>query len=264
MYKLIASDLDGTLLQNGSQALTPETIPLICRLQKHGVVFTAASGRQYPNLYRLFGEASPDMAFICENGALVAYHDKIIQKSVMPPASTHQLIHDILDRPGCEVLISGEATSYLLPKKESFLNRMQNIVKNNVRIVSSVADIPEDIIKVSVYEEAGIMEHSAGYFTDRWQDTFKCTVSGYGWLDFVRHDVNKGTALLALMKHLGVQPSQTAAFGDNYNDLEMLSCAGDGYVMDNAAEDIRRRYHLHTARVEDTLQAFLDAADKAV
>ena len=197
------------------------------------------------------------MAFICENGALVVYHDTVIQKSVMPPADTHVLIQDILNRPGCEVLISGEATSYLLPKTDSYLNRMQNIVKNNVRVISSLDEIPEDIIKVSVYEEAGIMEHSAGYFIDRWQNTFKCTVSGFGWLDFVRHDVNKGTAFLALMEHLGIPASETAAFGDNYNDLEMLSCAGDGYVMDNAVPDIRNRYRLHTARVEDTLAAWL-------
>ncbi len=257
MYKLIASDLDGTLLLNGSQALTPETIPLIRRLQERGVVFTAASGRQYPNLYRLFGEAAPKMAFICENGALVVYRDEVICKAVMPLPLTHELIYDILDRPGCEVLISGEATSYLLPKTDSYLNRMQNIVKNNVKVVQALDEIPEDIIKVSVYEEAGIMEHSAGYFIDRWQKHFKCTVSGHGWLDFVRFDVNKGTAFTALAEHLGINTADTAAFGDNYNDLEMLDCAGAGYVMAHAVPDIRDRYPLHCTRVEDTLQKFL-------
>lgn len=49
MIKLIASDLDGTLLQNGAQALTPRAIDLISRLCDAGIHFVSASGRQYDN-----------------------------------------------------------------------------------------------------------------------------------------------------------------------------------------------------------------------
>lgn len=92
MIKLIASDLDGTLLQNGSQALTSRAVPLICRLAEKGILFAAASGRQYPNLVRLFGAAAKDMAFICENGAFAVYRDEVIAKAVMEPISTGRLI----------------------------------------------------------------------------------------------------------------------------------------------------------------------------
>ena len=54
MIKLIASDLDGTLLLNHAQSLNPGTAELIHELTKQGRIFAAASGRQYPNLYRLF------------------------------------------------------------------------------------------------------------------------------------------------------------------------------------------------------------------
>ena len=54
MIKLIASDLDGTLLHNGAQKLTPRAIELIHELTQKGVHFVAASGRQYPALARLF------------------------------------------------------------------------------------------------------------------------------------------------------------------------------------------------------------------
>lgn len=49
MIKLIASDLDGTLLQNEAQELTPRAIELIRALTQKGVHFVAASGRQYAN-----------------------------------------------------------------------------------------------------------------------------------------------------------------------------------------------------------------------
>lgn len=54
MIKLIASDLDGTLLQNGAQTVSEQAIQLIEKLLDNGIHFTAASGRQYNNLRRLF------------------------------------------------------------------------------------------------------------------------------------------------------------------------------------------------------------------
>lgn len=53
MIKLIASDLDGTLLQNDAQALTPRAIDLISKLCDAGIHFVSASGRQYDNQKRV-------------------------------------------------------------------------------------------------------------------------------------------------------------------------------------------------------------------
>lgn len=256
MIKLIASDLDNTLLQNGSQMLTPRAIPLILRLAENGILFVAASGRQYPNLLRLFGKAADSMAFICENGSFVTYQDNIIAKTGMEPSSTRLLIKDILAKEGCEVLISGERTSYVLPKTTQFLSHMQDTVKNNVQIIHNLNEIPEEIIKVSVYEKEGIAKH-APYFLERFGTVAKCTVSDLHWIDFVHPDVNKGTALSSLLAHLSIRPDEAAAFGDNYNDLEMLSLVGSGFVMENAAPEIKARFCHCTACVEDTLENFL-------
>ncbi len=257
MIKIIATDLDGTLLQNGAQTVSERAIEQIIALSKKGILFVAASGRQYPNLFRLFGKASANMGFICENGALVMYKDKVISKSKMDHALALELMEDIYNREGCEVLISGQATSYLKPKTESYLYRMTSIVKNNVILVDDFASIPEDIIKISAYEATGIVEGSASYFTEKWQDRAKCTVSGKGWIDFVNPNVNKGTAMKSLATYLNIPHDETMAFGDNYNDLEMLDFVKYGYVMDNAVEDIKSRYEYHTNLVEDTLDEIL-------
>ena len=75
--KFIASDLDGTLLLNGAQKVSEELIPLIKRLNDEGIIFCAASGRQYPNLRRLFGEVADELMYICENGSVIIYKDKL-------------------------------------------------------------------------------------------------------------------------------------------------------------------------------------------
>ena len=62
MIKLIASDLDGTLLQNGSQELTPRAIKLIHEITQKGIRFAAASGRQYDNERRVFHEIKDEIS----------------------------------------------------------------------------------------------------------------------------------------------------------------------------------------------------------
>jgi hypothetical protein len=253
MIKLIASDLDGTLLQNNSQSISSRMVDIIESLHKQGIIFVAASGRQYPNLYRLFEPVSKHMAFICENGGLVMYQDKVISKSPMDKTLCYELMDDIWNRDGCEILLSGQNTSYLKPKSEKYAYRMEHIVKNNVSFVEDLTSIQEDFVKISVFEEAGIVENSGDYFLNKWNNRLKCTISGHGWLDFTSPDVNKGNALMKLFDELSIDPSEAMAFGDNYNDLEMLSLVKFGYVMENAIDDIKNRYTYSAKSVEDTL-----------
>ena len=85
MIKLVASDLDGTLLLNGAQQLPEEIFPLIRELKKLGILFVAASGRQYPNMRRLFDPVADEMAFICENGALAVRNEKVFYQDNFEP-----------------------------------------------------------------------------------------------------------------------------------------------------------------------------------
>ena len=71
MIKLIASDIDGTLLPYGQKELTPRLFPLIERLWARGVLFCPASGRQYHSLRRLFAPIADHLAYLCENGAIL-------------------------------------------------------------------------------------------------------------------------------------------------------------------------------------------------
>ena len=82
--RLIASDLDGTLLLDGAQSLRPETCRLIHSLTARGIYFFAASGRQYPNLQRLFAPVKNEIGYICENGCLSFFQGEQIYKETMP------------------------------------------------------------------------------------------------------------------------------------------------------------------------------------
>ncbi|RGX55556.1 HAD family phosphatase [Anaerotruncus sp. AF02-27] len=255
MIKLIASDLDGTLLQNGAQKLNPEVFPLIRELRRKGIVFAAASGRQYPNLRRLFSPVWQDMIFLAENGALMMQHGEVIASYPVAREIGLAIIRDIETYGRCEVLLSGKHTSYLHTRSKDLAAALLYDTRNAVTIVDDFAQVDEPFLKISAFDPEGI-EHAAAHFQERWGGVVSAAVSGEEWMDFTV--ANKGGAIRLLQQKFGFQKAEMMAFGDNYNDLQMLEAVGHGYIMENAAEPLRERFPLHAKRVEDTLAAFLE------
>lgn len=253
MIKLAASDIDGTLLQNGSREIPAGVFEQIARLKERGILFAAASGRQYGNLRRLFAPVADDILYLCENGAIVYRDEEVLAKFSMPRQDALALIGQIQGNEDCEVLISGADTSYLMPKHGDYLDHIRYFVGNHVTIIEDAESIPEDIIKVSAYCRSG----AAGYdrpMGDPWRDRFHAAVAGEKWLDFTLAD--KGKGMDALCRALHIAPEEVAAFGDNFNDLPMLEMVGMPYVM--------RGSNLHRAggygmKVTDSVEAVLRA-----
>ena len=253
MIRLVASDIDGTLLLGGAQAIDPEIFRQIARLREKGILFCPASGRQYDSLRRLFAPAAGELAYLCENGAVLfgpGSPGPLLGKTAMDRTLALQLCRDILDHPECEVLISGVNTSYLCPKNRDIVDHIRYFVGNNICLLSRPEEVPEDLVKVSAYCRLGT-EGPRQALVPKWGEVFRAAVAGEKWLDFTLAD--KGTGLCALCAATGVTPAQVLAIGDNYNDLPMLELAGAPYIMENAAEDLRRRFPRRCARVEALL-----------
>ena len=73
--KLIAADMDGTLLDSKGR-LNPEFFSVFESLKEKGVMFVAASGRQYYNLLKLFNRVKDDIMFVAENGTYVVFRSQ--------------------------------------------------------------------------------------------------------------------------------------------------------------------------------------------
>lgn len=257
MIKLIASDLDGTLLLNGAQSLNPGTVELIHELTRQGRVFVAASGRQYPNLRRLFQGVEDEIGYICENGALVMYQGKEIAKHTVDRELGQELMKAILEKEDAEVLLSGVNTCYIQPKEAAYADHLKNVVKNNVTVVEDILATEEPYIKISLYEKAGV-DKSYTYWSEKFKDKVRVVTSGNAWLDTLQDGVDKGSAIRELGEALGILPEEMMALGDNYNDREMLKAVGCGVAMEKAPEAVKKICSYETALVEDTLREILE------
>ena len=247
MIKLIASDLDGTILLNGAQHVDLSMCEAIDLLSAKGIIFAPASGRQCESLVRLFSKVKSPIMYISDNGALVRYKGEIIVKSPMDYDLALDISRDILSVPNCEVLISGEKTAYIMPKTEEYLYRMTKVVQYKTEIIKSLDEIHEDILKVSVCDMSGI-DNSREYFAHKWGNMAAATVSGDLYMDFMDMHVSK------VQDRLKISPSECMAFGDNYNDIEMLRQAKHSYAMEGAEDEIKRHAAYTAASVEAVLR----------
>lgn len=258
MIKLVASDLDGTLLLNGAQSLRPETCGLIHRLyEEKGILFLAASGRQYGNLRNLFAPVADEISYICENGCLSFHRNELIHRCRMDRETGQAIMRGIEETDGAEILLSGIYTSYMQPKEMSFYYHMRDVVKNHVTLVEDIYATEEPYFKISVYEKDGV-----GHHTDFWKRKFRdlanVVVSGNCWVDMMPKGIDKGYGMEQILRHLGIAPDECVAFGDNYNDREMLAYVGKPVAVDSAVPEIYQMCSRHSDTVEHGLQKILD------
>ncbi len=253
MIKLVASDIDGTLLLKGKRTLSDRMFSIIKKLSDKGIIFVAASGRQIPNLKRLFAPVAADIAYIAENGAIIEYQDKIIFKKPIDREVGIEILKDIRLRDNCEILLSGENVSYLEPKDISYEEHMRNFVKNNVMVVDDITKVEEDFLKISVYEKDSV-DNCSDYFKKMWSDKVTVVTSGYKWLDMIHKDVNKGCAMKFLMDYIQINYDECMAFGDNYNDLEMLDVVKYSYAMRSAQPGVADNCY----GIADTVESCLE------
>ena len=253
MIRLIASDIDGTLLPYGEHTIPDKVFEEIHRLERKGILFCPASGRQYTSMRRLFAPVADKIPFLCENGAVVfgpGSPGPVLGKTVMGQKQAVALCRDIVDAPGLDVLISGEDTSYLCPKGDEILPLMRS-KGNNIVLLPRPEDVPEDIVKIAAFDPRG-PETAERLLLPKWGGIFHAAVAGAEWLDFTLAD--KGSGLVQLCAALGIGLDEVMAFGDNFNDESMLSIAGQPWIMADAAPALRERFPNHCERVADVLR----------
>lgn len=266
MIKLIVSDIDGTLLPYGETQLDPRLFPLIRRLKEQGVLFCPASGRQYHSLRQLFAPVQDELTYLCENGAILYAPGpeetaRPFGAVSMERSAALALCRDILALEGRELLVSGPNCSYLHHCSPQFIRHMTQFKGNRVMVVDRLDQMPQEILKVSAYCPDGTQD-AMDRLGPSWSQTFRMAVAGADWLDFTLAD--KGLGLRHLCQELGLQPQEVAAFGDNWNDVSMLSQAGLPFLMASADPELLRRFPRHCSSVLDTLERWAEEGLPAV
>ncbi|MDE6374038.1 MAG: Cof-type HAD-IIB family hydrolase [Clostridia bacterium] len=233
MIKLIACDLDGTLLPP-DKVMPEETFPIIEQLYAAGILFTPSSGRQLPNLKKTFAPVLDKIAVIAENGGLVWHKGEVIFSDPTPSRDVLRALGIIRKFDGLYPVLSCVDCAYYEDDFPPFVEILKKSYSSE-KLVENLDTVAEKstALKISVWDSQPAAEHG-GKILPPAIDGLRTMISGYDWIDVSVSRANKGRALTALMARLGVARGECAAFGDHMNDYEMLKASGKPYVTANA------------------------------
>jgi Cof subfamily protein (haloacid dehalogenase superfamily) len=240
--RLVVSDMDGSLLDERGRV--PETFwPVLDELERRGIAFSPASGRQYANLRELFGPRGDDLVFIAENGSYVVQHEEALSTDPLPPEVVPEVVGRVreLAARGADVglVLCGQRAASIERVGDAFAEHARRHYAR-LQEVDDVTAVDDVVLKIAVFDFGSVEDATAPAFADL-ADRLRVVVSGQHWLDVMNPAADKGHALRRVQERLGVTAAQTMAFGDYLNDAGMLDAAHWSFAMDNAHPDVRAR-----------------------
>ena len=174
MIKLIATDVDGTLVKDGSSEIYPEFIEKIKELREQDII---ASGRQSTSVERMFDEIKDDLIFIASNGAHVKCRGVDIHVAEMNWEYVKGLTHELRETPGCNIIWEGPGVTYIEPgNDESFIKLLTEGYRNHVEEVEDILTAGKKIIKISAFNRPSIRDLGEGKIIPEWLEKTGLTV----------------------------------------------------------------------------------------
>ncbi len=257
--RLVAVDMDGTLLPSFAQALTGRTARALRAAQRAGITVALATGRRQAFAAPILHghDLRADMPLITSNGAVTrTLGGEAIDRCHLPAPVARELCG--LLRPFGTLVFTfdrGEDGELVLEEMETAHKRMTVWVEANrhaIRVARPLESaLPDgknpddDPIQGMVCGSVDQMRAAEKTLRESaWAASCECARTEYpardlSILDLLPVGVSKGWALARLAGRLGVNRLETMAIGDNWNDLDMLEWAGQSIVMGNAAGELR-------------------------
>ncbi len=244
MYKLIACDLDETLLGTGG-VLPEANVDAIVRARKAGVKFVPASGRGYRSMDKMLKDLGvwdlPEEYVISFNGGAVTENkdSRLLHFQGLPYDLACRLFERGLDYDVCiHVYTRDKVYVFRLNEEEkNYVGGRMEIIECSEKNLDFLKG--QTIVKV-LFENTDVpyLEQIASEMEDL-TGPLDVSYSSNRYLEFNQGGVNKGSGLKFLAEYLGCSLDECIAIGDNSNDLSMIQEAGMGVGVKNSAEAIK-------------------------
>jgi len=256
MIKIIASDMDGTLLDENSE-VPEETFGLIHELHQRGIIFAASSGRRYNTLRWFFEPVKDEMDYVASLGSEVYAQGKMIGREVFSYAATVSLFELCATFDCLHLAIYDNDHCYLMDDLTNYLRVADKDLPNAV-VCPDPPSPDKSVIKMGICCDKPGQVMDMTYMLEReLGNRLMFMPSGDKWIDITPVGVDKATGIQQLMHYYGVAADEVMAFGDSMNDYAILRFVGHPRVMANARYTLRKRWPVVGSNADHAVQRAL-------
>jgi len=242
-YKLLALDLDRTLLNNKHQ-ITKRNYDALKKCKDKGIYVILASGREVETIDRFSNELGIYDPIIACVGAIVCGEKKNGKRELLyhQPLPTG-IVDDVMEY----TKSMGWCLTVHYPDKILALEqgKYTDIYHNQTGATFTFVDDFYQLIaktqptKLIIVVDTDIRENVYQQFVQKWGSKANITRTNPEYVEVNAKGVDKGVAMTELCRILDIPLSQTMAFGDNYSDLPMIAVAGGKVLVNNASDEIK-------------------------
>lgn len=266
MYKLVAVDLDGTLL-NSYGEVSEKNRQSIKRALEKNVEIVLSSGRPIMSVKNLANELGCNNYIICGNGAILydiqkeeIIYDKFLEKNkvlqIIKICEENSIYYNVYTTH--TILTKSLNYNVLFYNKEN-VNKPENR-KTNITVIDDIYNYVEEredesYLKITICDNDKIIFGSiirklrnikdvdvldvAHMSRKMIKDGTKNVPIEYYYTEITNTDVDKWNAIQKLIEKLNISKEEVIAIGDNINDKKMVENAGLGIIMENSAPYIK-------------------------
>lgn len=246
-YQAIAFDLDGTLLSSQGTILASSK-KAIQKARENGIKVFIVTGRHHTAVRPYYAELGLDTPVVCCNGTYLYdfQQDNVLFSNPLSHQQAQYLI-DSAKAEGLHVAVyTRDAMTYevLNPHFTKFLawvNSCDEAVRPDVRQVVNFQQFIDDQVTIwKVLISDPNLDKMQKFVEKLPLAEFSAEWSWVDRVDITRHGNSKGICLTELLKLEGIDPQNVIAFGDNFNDISMLSLVGMGIAMGGSEPEVQQ------------------------
>ena len=246
MYKLIALDIDGTLI-NDNKVITARTQEVLIHAQKNGIKVALASGRPAAGLNNFAKQLQLDQY----NGLLVSYNGG----KVIDATTNYVLYEKSIPNPLAVKLVRKLEHYHVVPfvddgknmyvTDENGFQVQHESTGNNLLpyVVTSIADEVEkrnfSPVKILIAAPQEYLQPKIAELKEGFEEDLEFILSAPFYLEATMKGINKAVSLHQSCQKIGIRSDEIIAFGDAQNDYAMLEYVGLGIAMGNACEELK-------------------------
>lgn len=245
--KALFFDIDGTLVSFLTHRIPQSTVDALEKAKENGVKVYISTGRPKMIITNLGQIEHLIDGFITTNGARCFVGQHLVCQHPISREDVDKVVR-AADRDGYPVIVVGEehlAIHHLTPIVEEIF--VKGLGVDSLDFKTNLADLAgESILQLTPFcseaQERALMPTLEHCTSGRWHPAFT---------DITDRDADKGSGLHSMAAYLGLDISETMAFGDGGNDLSIIREAGIGVAMGNAGDNVKSVADYVTTSVDD-------------